>query len=408
MAHSSQVNPSPPRDDTPAVPIVVRSLVLVPTEIQREHRGYGVARAVRAVDVAAEIDGVIIEKPIRLEEGARVDRGEMIVRIDPADYQSRTESLERNIQAIEAQITQLGVEEAASHQQVALTTQAEEVIEREITRLREASDRGAATANELDQQIRARIVVTRERISAQERLSAIVPRRAQLTAQAASLRADADRAQRDLSRTAIESPIVGVLQTVDVEIGERVRTGDRIARVVDPSRLEAPLRMPVSATSEIRVGDTAVLRADGPSGGEWTGTIVRLAPEADPDTRTFTVFAVVSQDTPEGRAPDLPPGRFVLGTVYTSESQRRLIIPRGAVIDDRVLIIAPDGTIESRSVTVDFYIEARHPELVADETQWAVIADGLAPGETVAITNLSKLRPLMSVVSISAGSGGEP
>lgn len=399
--------PEPPRDPEPAPPIVVRSMTVARVPVQRRYQGYGVARAVRAVDVAAEVDGRIITKPLRVEEGVRVDRGELLVEIDPGDYRDRADALQRSVEGVEAQIELLDVEEAAAREQAALTVQALEAIDREIARLRAAAERGAATENEIDQQVRARILVAREQIAAAEKLSGIVPRRAQLEAQAASLRADADRAARDLARTSVVSPIAGLVQEIDVEAGERVRAGDRVARVLDPSLLETPLRLPLSAASHVRVGSPAVLRADSPGGGEWAGSVARVAPEADAERRTITVYVETQQDAPVGRAPDLPPGRFVLGLVSAGETQA-VVVPRGAVDNDRVYVINPDGVIESRAVEITYYTEFDAPRLVRGETQWAVLADGLSPGERVAISNLSKLRPGMTVQGVDSGSGSEP
>lgn len=397
--------PEPPRDPDPSPPVVVRSMTIAPVMVERRYRGYGVVRAVRAVNVSAEVDGRIAAKPASVEEGVRVDRGELLVEIDPGDYRDRAEALRRSVEGVEAQLQLLDVEEGAAREQADLTILALEAIEREIERLRAAVARGAATENEIDQQVRARILVAREQISAAEKLSGIVPRRAQLEAQAASLRADSERAQRDLARTSVVSPIAGLIQEVDVETGERVRAGDRIARVLDPSLLETPLRLPLSASNAVRVGSLAILRADGPGGGEWAGSVSRIAPEADAERRTITVYVETTQDVPLGRAPELPPGRFVLGLVSAGESEG-VAVPRGAVDNDRVTVITSEGVIESRAVEIAYYTEGDYPALVENETQWAVIASGLRAGERIAISNLSKLRPGMVVQGADAGAGG--
>ena len=385
--------PEPPREPHAADPIVVRALTVSPVEVAREHRGYGVVRAVRTADVSAEVAGVIVEKPARLDEGTRVDRGELLLRIDPSDYTDRMNNLRGTLAGLDAQIAQLDVEADASREQAALADDAADAIEREIERLRVAADRGAATANEIDQQVRARIAVLRERVAAGERLAAIPSRRTELDARIQTARSELDRAERDIARTVVESPIAGVVQAVDVEVGERVMVGQRLARLVDASRLEVPLRLPLAATASLRLGDPVLLTTDGTDGERWDARIVRLAPEADASTRTITVYAELEQDTPEDRAPALPPGRFVLGSVFVHEAEPRIIVPRGAVADDRVMVIDDTGTARSQRVEVAYYIEAQHPELVNGETQWAVIRQGLTPGDRIAISNLTKLRP---------------
>jgi RND family efflux transporter MFP subunit len=394
--------PEPAREHHDAEPVTVRAMTATPTPVTRQLRGYGVARAVRAANVSAEVEGVVVDKPEQIEEGARVDRGQLLARIDPSDYEARVRSIERSIEAIRAQVDQLAVEAGAAREQADLAAEAADVIDREIARLRQAADRGAATEQEIDRQLRDRIAVVRDRVAAEERLAAIEPRRAALKAQIAALEADLAAAERNLERTDVLSPITGFVQTVNVEEGERVSAGELIARVVDASRIEAPLRLPLSAADSVKVGDAAVLIADSPDGGSWPARVVRLAPEADPDARTITVYVEVEQDVPEGRAPSLPPGRFVLGTVFVDEPEPRLIVPRGAVADDRVMVVRSSGEIESRSVEVAFYIESDHPELVEGESQWAVLERGLDPGETIAVSNIAKLRPGMPVSAAAA------
>jgi len=400
--------PEPPRDESPGESVVVRAMTASEAPVRREYRGYGVARAVGAVDVAAQIDGVIVEKPERLEEGVLVDRGELLVRIDPSDYRDRADALERSAESLSAQLDQLVVEEASARDELELAEEATALIDAEIERLRAAASRGAATANEIDQLRRSRVGVRREEVRARERLDAIPARRARLEADLASTRAQLEEARRDLARTAVESPIVGTIQSMDVEEGERVRTGDVIARVVDPRRLEIPLRLPVSASADVRAGDSARLEPAGPGAARWDATVVRLAPEADPSTRTITCFVEMTQGMEAGAAPGLPPGRFVVGTVSVASATPRVIVPRGSVVDDRVMVIGADGRVESRPVGVSFYIESEHPDLVPGETQWAVLEGGLEPGERVAVSNLTKLREGMTVEAAPAvaGAGG--
>jgi len=399
------LKPEPPRDESPARSIVVRAMTAAPSAVRREYRGYGSARAVGAVDVSAEIDGVIVEQPERLEEGVRVDRGELLVRIDPSDYRDRAAALERSAASLRAQLDQLDVEAASAREEVGLAEEATGLIDAEIERLRAAASRGAATANEIDQLRRQRVGVRREEVAARERLDSVPARRARLEAELASTGAQLEEARRDLERTAVESPIVGAIQMMDVEPGERVRVGDVIARVVDPRRLEIPLRLPVSASTEVRPGDSVRLTPDGPGAASWDATVARMAPEADPATRTITCYAEMVQEVEVGAAPALPPGRFVVGSVAVSTSAERVIVPRGAVVDDRVMMIEDDGRVATRRVSVDFYIEASHPELVDGETQWAALREGVRPGERVVVSNLTKLREGMLVEAAPAAAG---
>ena len=203
-----------------------------------------------------------------------------------------------------------------------------------------------------------------------EQLDAIGPRRAQLQAQLEAAEARSRQAREDLGRTRIVSPMAGVIQTIDVEVGESVTAGQRVARVVATDVVEIGLKLPAASRSAVKVGDPVTLSAG--SGRQWEGTIERLSPETDRETRTLTAWVeLAGEDVPA-------PGDFVTATVSGSRVAARLVVPRGAVQDGQLYLVR-NGRVESRRVNVDFTVEAKF-DLVADERQWAVL-DREAPVE---------------------------
>ncbi|MCW5776732.1 MAG: efflux RND transporter periplasmic adaptor subunit, partial [Phycisphaeraceae bacterium] len=226
---------------------------------------------------------------------------------------------------------------------------------------------------------------------------------AQMVNQEAASRIAAD----DLERTTIRSPIDGVLQRVDPRPGELLGVGAPVARIVDLRRVEAPLRLPVSAAASVAVGDRAELVADSPAATRWDGRVVRIAPEADARTRTITVFVEVEQridygadDPLAGARTLLLPGQFVIGRVYSGRSEPRVLVPRRALDSDRVMVVVREGEgwrVRARAVAPPRFIEAEFPTLDPDETQWAVIPAGLEDGERVVLAGRDELADGMAV-----------
>ncbi|KAA0215025.1 MAG: HlyD family efflux transporter periplasmic adaptor subunit [Cyanobacteria bacterium CYA] len=144
-----------------------------------------------------------------------------------------------------------------------------------------------------------------------------------------------DRLRRT-SAARSSQPISGVIQSVALDDGEWAQAGQVVARIVNLDRVEIPLRVPVSAGRHLRVGDPVQIRARQEDREGWSGAIARIAPEADEQTRSLTVFVEVVQEA--GGARLLRPGQFVSGLVSSSTASKQVVVPRRAIVDDRILL----------------------------------------------------------------------
>ena len=386
---------------------VGRSVRVMPARavtVDREWRGFGVARPLRAADVAADVAGAVVERPARIEAGVRVRAGELLVALDPVDFEQALARAEDAVRARVAELAALVVEGGSFQQSVELAQRDTELVQRELSRMREALARNAANPAEVDRLERELSRVLREERQWRERIELLPARRARVEAQIGVERAGAAIAKHNLARSRIVAPFEGVLQSVAVREGERVNVADRVARVIDLRRMEIPLRMPASATAFLREGDEATIRADGPVDAQWSGRVVRIAPEADERTRTVTVYVEIEQD-PDVRSiesPLLTPGRFVTGIVRTPDHQARIVVPRLALDADRVFVEDETGRVALRSVRVLHSIDRPLPQIDPRETEWAVIASGLREGERVIVSNLDELEVGMRIDAAEA------
>lgn len=394
-----------------AIP-VVRAVRLDAQPIAMQWTGYGTARALNASDVAAEVSGRITERADGIEAGVRINKGDLIVTLDPRDYEARAIAARRQADSIDAQLSALEIEEARLREQASLLGDEFAVAQRELDRAQRTLDAGAGNASAVDTRLQSLKALARSRAAVLLQLEVIPSRRAQLQASLEAARADQRLAEDNLARTAVCAPFDGVVQSIEVEVGEWARSGDTVARVVDLSVIEVPLRLPQSAIGRIAVGDRVDLNAEGPAPLAWAGSVGRIAPESDASTRSATVFVEVRQRPETDARTLLRPGQFVMGRVISGEVAESLVLPRRSVDAGRVLIARPwqNGdpelpggartpmvVLESEIIT-DRFIEGRFAEIDPAETQWVVARQqggprGVKAGTVVLTSNLETLRP---------------
>ena len=158
----------------------------------------------------------------------------------------------------------------------------------------------AATRHEIEQE-RLRIID----ISIQEQLGV------QQT-QIDQLRARHELAISDLDALYVKADIPGVLQEMPMEVGQSVAPGTVLARVVQPDKLKAELRIPEVQAKDINIGQRAIVDT---RTAEIPGIVTRIDPAAQQGTVTVDIKLLLEQ-MPDGKLPDgARPQLSVDGTV---------------------------------------------------------------------------------------------
>ena len=401
------------QSDAALMPVQVRTIEAQLRAVDRTWDGYGTARSMNDASIVAEVGGRVIERPSAIEPGQRISVGTILLRLDSSDSTNTLNAANQAASAIEAQLDGLSVESERVGTQIELANDEIDAAQRDLERTAQAIEAGAGSVGELDIKTAAVRRVQREVETLKERLEMIPSRRAQLLAQLAGQRASASTAQENLDRAVIRSPIAGVIQSVNADKGDWVALGTPIARIIDLSQLEIPVRLPASAIRWIRLGDEIQLWQGDPIGEpNQIGVITRIAPEADTANRTITVFVEVEQDPNAGDR--LSPGRFVLGRVRSPDDEPRFVVPRRAIQGNRVMIAVPQDSgayrIEVRPVTTAYSIEGKIESLDPNEDQWTVITSGLSRGDLVVVSLLDQISEglLVEVIGREDGSGTQP
>ncbi len=406
--------PRPTRLDREAPVLTVRAVTIAPVDVPRIWIGYGSARAMHVADVSAEVAARVIERDESVEPGMAIEKGEPIIVLDPHDFEERVNSGEARAAALRAQIDGLASGEQRWREQAEAIATEREIAKAELERFRDALARDAANITDVDVRVLAVHRLERESAAIARQLEDIPFQRESLRAQLLDQEAALQIARRDLERTRILSPIRGVLQRVVQRPGERVSVGDAVARIVDLSRIEVPLMAPMSATADLRVGDAVAASSDSPGSPEWKGVISRIAPEADAQSRTITLYAEIMQDVTGDPTTLLRPGQFVVAGVTSASKGPRLVVPRKAIDGDKVYVAVSDAEApgllraKARAVRTLWHLDGSYPALDPLETQWTVVEGELEPGDVVIVSNLDVVAAGTRVrVGRGTDSGGD-
>jgi RND family efflux transporter MFP subunit len=228
------------------------------------------------------------------------------------------------------------------------------------------------------------------------------PQLAQARAQLAAAQAALRSAELDLNRASIRAPFTGRVRERRANVGDYVGPGVAVAVAfaTDTMELRVPLTDADLASMRIPVGFTATAANPGPvahvssvTAGRirtWEGRLVRT--EASVDARTRLVYGVVEVRDPfnaRNSAP-LAPGMFVTARLEGSSRETLVAAPRSALKrNEFVYVVRPDNTIDIRQV--------RPAQTTADEV---LFREGVADGERVVVSVLTSPRQGMAVTPI--------
>jgi len=165
-----------------------------------------------------------------------------------------------------------------------------------------------------------------------------------------------------------------VLQQVPVDVGQRVAPGQNLARVADPGRLKAELKVAETEARDIEVGQSAEIDT---RSGKIAGRVSRKDPGAA--NGTVTIDVSLTDELPRGAVPDLS----VDGTVQLEHLENVLYVGRPSLGQDNSTaglfkVTNPDGT--AMRVQVKFGTSSVNE---------IVVVSGLKEGDRVVLSDMS-------------------
>ncbi|MFO0827284.1 MAG: HlyD family efflux transporter periplasmic adaptor subunit [Phycisphaerales bacterium] len=388
--------PAPPRAENANQlrrVIVVDALEL---PVGRRWKAYGTAKAMESADVPAQVGAIVGELAPLYREGQRVAKDDVLLTLDAGDFRRQLDMANEALQSISSQLEMLKVDERIASDTVRLAEEESQLAHADVERAEAALRDNAAMVREVDRLRQQAIGAERGLVAAREVVQKIPLRRSMLEADRARQSAAKELAATNLARCVVRSPLDGVLQIADKEVGEMVQPGMRVARVVGTGAVEVPILLPAGSRSRIKPGNRVVLRADRDGAQDVEATVTRIAPEDDPVTRTVTVYAETKADA------GIAPGSYVEAEVSADQSEVRTVLPRRAISGGHVLEVVGDR-VQSREVEIEFGLSGSLPASGLPDTEWVVLRDRFRDGVRVVLDASRQLRDGTAIVAVPAG-----
>jgi len=313
----------------------------------------GTVRARTQSVLVPEVSGLVVEVSDDFREGGFFEKGDFLLRIDPRNYEA-----------------ELAIAEAK-------LIKARQALAEEEGRTRQARRNW-------------------ERLNQEGEPSDLVLRKPQLASAKADLvmaEAALERKKLDLERTRITAPYAGRVLSKDVDIGQFVSPGARLAVIyaVDYAEIRLPLtdrQLGFVDIPELYRGESGQEKIEGPpvtlsariglGRHSWKGRIVRA--EGAIDSKSRQSFVVAQVENPYGKKrPGTPPlkvGQFVEAKIRGRLLKGVFVIPRNVLREEgSVLVVNEEKKLQRRKV-----------DIIWKDARDVVVRRGLKDGELLSVT----------------------
>ncbi len=332
-----------------AVPVSVAVVEAKPVTQWSEFSGR--LEAVDRVEVRSRAAGAI--QSVHFQEGAIVQKGDLLVTIDQAPYQAEVARAQANVTAAQARVSLASIELKRGQQLLATN---------------------AVSQSEVDQ-----------------RMNAEASAKADLEAARAVLQT----AALNLGYTEIRAPITGRVGKIEITAGNLIAAGPSspvLTQLVSLSPIyasfEADEQIVSGILAELPDGanarnfiDRVPIRMSVAGLPDVSGKLQLVDNSVDPQSGTIRVRAVF--DNANGA---LIPGQFARLNMGQAKTETAVLINERAIGTDQnkkyVMVVKPDNTIEYREITVGVRSEGLR-----------VVTAGLKAEERIVVNGLQRIRP---------------
>jgi len=362
--------------------------------------GYVVAH--HKIAVGAKVMGRVAW--IGVEKGDRVQEGQVLVRLEDTEFRAQVNQAQANLAASQARLDRLrtGSRPEEKLKDKAGVLQAEANLknaEAEYQRTEALYRSGVASKSDYDRALALRdtaaaLVQAARQSSA---MTDIGPRKEDINAAEAEVRqmkAALDYANTQLAATEIKAPVTGTVLERIVERGEMVSpsafggSGARtsVVDLADLTDLQVELDISQTDFARLQPSQRAEIIPEAYPNLKFTGFIAEIAPEANRAKSTVQVKVKVENPNEQLRPEMNARVNFLSDKAPSTDGKTvaRVLVPKAAVVkkDNSAFVFVVKGNkVEQRAVRT------------GEETGDAyVVLDGLSGNESVAVTQVEKLR----------------
>jgi RND family efflux transporter MFP subunit len=354
--------PSAHKKMMPPVPAIsVDTATIQPKEYQVLINSFGRIEPRTQGQVVAQVSGQIIEVSPNFRDGGFFKQGEVLVKIDPRDYE-----IQVDIAAAELANAKVNYAE----QQV-LADQA--VKDRKILR-----NRGAASDFALH-----------------------IPQLAAAKSQIGAANAKLKQARLDVERTQIRAPYSGRVLSKSADIGDVVSANTSLGKIYATDLVEVRLPIKNSELPFINIPEHAgdnvfkakIVNSLGESPQSWPAVLVRTAGAIDEQSQQLYITAQInapySQHNKERRP--LKIGQYVTAEIDGKKVKDAIVIPNATIYQGSYVYLYKDGVLERRDI-----------EIAWQGSKEALIKHGLKAGEQLVLTPLGRVSSGTPVKKLGA------
>ena len=336
-------------------------------DVQLKVRTQGEVRPQVEIDLVPEVGGKIVYVSPNFIEGGIFKKGELLLRIEDADFKVAVVRAEAGV---------------AQAEQVLMREEAEgEIARQDYAELGRGDNPSPLALRE--------------------------PQQAQARASLQAAMAELESMKLNLSRTAVRAPFSGRVRSKSSDLGQFVAPGSRLGRIFssDVAEVRLPLSDAQLSKLDLPLAYVAKNRSDAPKVDlscvvagrlhHWEGHIMRT--DSTYDTASRALFAIVEVADPYGNGASkdgvpLAPGLFVDADIDGKFFDNVITIPRdGLRPQDEVYIVDDKGQAEIRE------------ESVLDATsEHAVLTGGVEAGELVVLSPMERSRVELTLKVLDA------
>ena len=369
---------------TPAV-IEVSTTAAVMRQLPQYFEATGSLAANQQTDVAAETSGKVAA--VGVDIGSSVKRGQMLVRLEDADFKDRVQQAQAQLDMAKATLDQnrakIGLRPGQKFSpenvsEVRAARAALDLADKNLRRYEKLVESGDISRATYDQQVS-------QRDQASEQYQALIHQAQQNYAAVANSQAAVDAAQsqlslakRNLTYTTVSAPMAGYVSDRPADIGEYISPQQKVATIVSLNPLRARIDVPEQAIPQIRVGESVSVSVAAYPDRNFSGRVARVSPSVTATSRTLTVEADV--DNPNA---ELKPGQFATIRILLPHSAPAVLVPQRAlrtISGATYVFVIKNGFAQQRLV-----------QSGQTEGDLVELKSGVAADEVVAISGVDQL-----------------
>ena len=378
----------------------VRVISVPAATVTPQLKATGNVKPSRVWNSVAQVSGKIISLHTRLKQGALITEGEVLLQIDPRDYELAITQAETGIEASRVQQAQIDVQETNTKALLKIEQQSLALAEDEFQRKKKMLKQKTISPSDYGKEQRTLLAQQKSVQSLVNSIKLYPIDRKRLAVELEKQQAQLADAKLNLERTTILMPFGGRIAEVKVELQQFVGQGSLMVVADGISKAEIEVQIPMERLGNLIHSETIinleqmksielgkqlglsarVLLKQNQYLIEWDAKVARLSDALDPRTRTVGVIIEVDKPYAQvqpGRRPPLVKGLFVDVILNGRQQQNSLVVPLIALHGKKVYVVNQEQRLEQREVTIG-----------SKGIDYAIIVSGLQAGELVVISGL--------------------